>query len=341
MPEFKEKFIQTYEKLFVYDNKGTILEINDDNKNYLTKDYLGSTRAITNEQGKIIYNQDYEPYGKQLRTNVIDESHTYTGKEYDEETNLYYYGARYYDPELGRFTQVDPIGSIKSPYEAFNSNPNKYIDPDGNSAAFANSYISANKNLLDFTLGVASKIPLLAAQKGELKLYDETSGKVVDLPPQKKSEAYKKGEELGDILNLAGGIANIAKGISGLLSTIVPNPSLVTSVGITVPSAGSVESAVEGMGKVGVGVAVVALEKKGSESKDHIRSKDAVRKENKEAVYYVKEHFKQKYGRYPTEEEFKEYKRHLHETGQIPETVDEMRSKKEPNRGFDRGPTKY
>ncbi len=58
----------------------------------------------------------------------------FTGKEQDAETGLYYYGARYYDPRLGRFLSVDPLASKApgwSPYRAFFCNPIRYTDPDG------------------------------------------------------------------------------------------------------------------------------------------------------------------------------------------------------------------
>jgi RHS repeat-associated protein len=68
----------------------------------------------------------------------IDEKYKYTGKEKDA-TGLYYFGARYYDPTIGRFITRDPIkGNIMNP-QSLNSyvyclnNPMKYIDPDGES----------------------------------------------------------------------------------------------------------------------------------------------------------------------------------------------------------------
>jgi len=68
--------------------------------------------------------------------NYITEKYKYTGKEKDI-TGLYYYGARYYDPTIGRFITRDPIkGSIMNPqtlnpYVYCLNNPMKYVDPDG------------------------------------------------------------------------------------------------------------------------------------------------------------------------------------------------------------------
>jgi len=56
------------------------------------------------------------------------ERFSFTGKELDEE--LYYFNARYYDPNLGRFTSVDPVKD-NLPYVYVNNNPMNFIDPTG------------------------------------------------------------------------------------------------------------------------------------------------------------------------------------------------------------------
>ena len=57
----------------------------------------------------------------------------FQGREYDAETGLYYFRHRYYDPELGRFTQTDPMGYADSMnlYQAFNQSPMNFNDPMG------------------------------------------------------------------------------------------------------------------------------------------------------------------------------------------------------------------
>jgi len=53
----------------------------------------------------------YDTFGKFQRFgNAVKNTYGFTGREYDEETGLYYYRARYYDPETGRFISKDPIG---------------------------------------------------------------------------------------------------------------------------------------------------------------------------------------------------------------------------------------
>ena len=60
----------------------------------------------------------------------VDE-HRFTGKETDRGTGLVYFGARYYDPEVGRWTTVDPGRQGLNWYVYCNDNPLKYVDPDG------------------------------------------------------------------------------------------------------------------------------------------------------------------------------------------------------------------
>ncbi len=58
----------------------------------------------------------------------------YTGQELDQETGLYYYGARYYDPRVSVFLGVDPLAEKYagwSPYNYVMGNPVRFVDPDG------------------------------------------------------------------------------------------------------------------------------------------------------------------------------------------------------------------
>jgi RHS repeat-associated protein len=65
------------------------------------------------------------PFGQEI---INNNRFSFTGKELDED--LYYFGARYYSPELGKFTSIDPIEQ-KYPYSYTHNNPMNLIDPDG------------------------------------------------------------------------------------------------------------------------------------------------------------------------------------------------------------------
>ena len=107
---------------------------------YYHQDHLGSSNSITDETGRQIQLLEYYPFGEvrvNSRTTGADVTHKFTGKELDEETGLYFYEARYYDPVLARFITPDTIISRPGDPQDFNryayarNNPLKYTDPTG------------------------------------------------------------------------------------------------------------------------------------------------------------------------------------------------------------------
>jgi RHS repeat-associated protein len=81
-------------------------------------DHLGNVRALTSETGSIVSQVDYYPFGEELGLTGSPGRYTYNGNEFDDEYgfDLYYYGARYMDPALGRFTTPDPVQDFVNPY---------------------------------------------------------------------------------------------------------------------------------------------------------------------------------------------------------------------------------
>lgn len=107
---------------------------------YYIQDHLGSNRKVLDDNVLEEQNNDYTPFGEAQTTGDSENGYKYTGKEQDSETGLYYYGARYYDSEMGRFMSADVIrGSLENPlslnrYSYVQNNPLKFIDPTGNKA---------------------------------------------------------------------------------------------------------------------------------------------------------------------------------------------------------------
>jgi RHS repeat-associated protein len=105
------------------------------NTYYYHKDHLGSTRSVTDSSKNIISASTYHPFGETV-VEEGSEHYLYTGKEKDS-TGLYYYGARHYDPQTGKFITRDLIKGRKSNSQTLNlytyclNNPIKYIDPTG------------------------------------------------------------------------------------------------------------------------------------------------------------------------------------------------------------------
>ena len=108
---------------------------------YLLTDHLGSVDVVLDEAGNVVERRDYLPYGSERLSdsapNSTQTAHKFTGKELDDETDLYYYGARYYDPLIGRFVSADPwSGDLNNPqtlnkYSYVLNNPLRYVDPTG------------------------------------------------------------------------------------------------------------------------------------------------------------------------------------------------------------------
>jgi RHS repeat-associated protein len=112
---------------------------------YYLKDHLGSTRMVLNEAGDPVEATMYQPYGTMVgipttETSALNVREKFTTKEFDEEggtgggdgLHLFYFGARYYDPEIGTWTSVDPMRQYLNSYLYCSNNPVLIVDSDGN-----------------------------------------------------------------------------------------------------------------------------------------------------------------------------------------------------------------
>ncbi|MDH5783039.1 MAG: hypothetical protein OEZ35_05180 [Candidatus Bathyarchaeota archaeon] len=131
---------------YVYGPIGRIARKSGDEIVYYHCDNLGSTRLMTNASVAVLTTMSYKPFGEKDEAYGDEERFAFNGKEEDPQTGLYYYGARYYDPETGRFTQPDAYtGKLGNPqaqnrYIYCTDNPLKYIDPTGHTGNPANNY---------------------------------------------------------------------------------------------------------------------------------------------------------------------------------------------------------
>ena len=100
-------------------------------------DHLGSTSLVTNLDGEVTQHVAYIPYGEvfiEERNGVWNTPYLFNAKELDEETGLYYYGARYLNPKDTRWLSVDPKWDEHqgmSPYAYCMGNPIRLVDPNG------------------------------------------------------------------------------------------------------------------------------------------------------------------------------------------------------------------
>ena len=89
------------------------VEVEKKSLGYIYQDPLGSAVIMADKKGNIVQQEEYAPFGELLysvyRNNKTKNNYKFTGKELDEESGMHYFGARYYDPKLGRFITKDPI----------------------------------------------------------------------------------------------------------------------------------------------------------------------------------------------------------------------------------------
>jgi RHS repeat-associated protein len=164
-------------KLSHYSNPNGLYDSGYERKNIYTyhPDHLGSANYITDPGGKQFEHIEYTPYGETwiddgTNLNIID--YRFTSKELDKHTGLYYFGARYLDPQSSRWLSPDPalpeyvpemplndearqrngklpgMGGVFNPlnmqlYHYAANNPLKYVDPNGKTPVFVYLYANA------------------------------------------------------------------------------------------------------------------------------------------------------------------------------------------------------
>ena len=89
---------------------------------YYHPDHLGSSSYITNLDGEVVQHIEYVPFGEvfiEERNNIWNTPYLFNAKEFDEETGLYYYGARYYEPRLSLWMSTDPMEEKYPDYSTY------------------------------------------------------------------------------------------------------------------------------------------------------------------------------------------------------------------------------
>lgn len=119
---------------------------------YYHGDHLGSATVTTDARGALVEETAFYPFGtprSQYQPGQIAEDYTFTQKERDRESHLYYYGRRYYHPALGRWLSTDPEeekGGGLNLYAYAQENPLKYVDPDGGEVKVTPTFSGTGKH---------------------------------------------------------------------------------------------------------------------------------------------------------------------------------------------------
>ena len=116
---------------------------------YNITDHLNSANLSIDSVGNVVEKIDYLPFGAErvnVGTGAFTATHTFTDQEKDTESGLLYFGARYYNPTIARFTQPDPVvldptrgefqvilfaPQLQNAYSYTANNPLKYVDEEG------------------------------------------------------------------------------------------------------------------------------------------------------------------------------------------------------------------
>ncbi len=194
-------------------------------------DHLGSTSYITDATGEVYQHLEYFAFGETFveeQGNTDKLPYKFNGKELDEETGLYYYGARYYDAKTSIFLSSDPL-TEKAPgwtsYRAFFNNPIRFSDPDGRWEWDSNGNLVAQKGDQSYSLAkflgtsqknamtILNRSGVTANDKGVLNLkegqalakkdlwvgFKSASGKVVNNSEEATSHYFKGNGESADV----------------------------------------------------------------------------------------------------------------------------------------------
>ncbi len=163
-------------------------------------DHLGSTSMVTDAEGYITQNVSYIPYGEvfvEERNGVWNTPYLFNAKELDEETGMYYYGARYLNPKDTRWISVDPLFEKyvgMSPYGYCAGNPVGLVDPDGKATYLVVEtkgtghtfiLVVTGKKVIVYTYGRYAEGGVMGGQGVLLKLENEAAEKYM------KTELYR------------------------------------------------------------------------------------------------------------------------------------------------------
>jgi RHS repeat-associated protein len=177
---------------------------------YYLEDHLGSNDILMSAAGQPVEQMLYFPYGSEESPTAISSAwagylaanagsvpgdrtrHRFTGHYLDDETGLYYLGARYYHPRLGRFVTADPL-FVTEPercetstvecnlYGYANNNPLTYYDPDGRKIEFAPGVSMAYKKDYETAIKYLQGSPTAAAL---IKSLQDDPGVIYLRPPE-------------------------------------------------------------------------------------------------------------------------------------------------------------
>ena len=127
-------------------------ELRSSTTSFYEADGLGSISSLTNAAGSVADTYTYDSYGNLTASSgSVSNPFSYTGREFDSETGLYYYRNRYYDSQSGRFTGEDPLlfgGGDANFYAYVGGSPTDFVDPSGLERLCLFSFLCPDEHIL-------------------------------------------------------------------------------------------------------------------------------------------------------------------------------------------------
>jgi RHS repeat-associated protein len=227
----------THNTIYYHDTNGQLLsrEDSDGSKYFYHPDHLGSTNVITDESANLVERTTYLPFGATFEGG--NDRYTFTGKESDSNTDLMYYGARYYSPFLRQFSQPDmEIPDVYDPQQI-------------------NRYAYARNNPLKFEDKTGKAINLATAAIGAV------AGAVIGYSVSVLTQAYQSGWDFSNVdygstaLKVAS-VGAVSGGVAGL--TFGAGNAIIATAGLTGKAALAAEGAATVASSVAAGQASIA-----------------------------------------------------------------------------------
>ena len=188
---------------------------------YIQQDHLGSTAAVSDEYGDAVATINYFSFGEtRSTTGTLAMDKLFTGQRLDS-TGLYYYGARYYDPQIGRFISPDIyVKEYASPqslnrYTYVLNNPFKYTDPTGWDTEGTGGYFN-----LGFGIGISVDVLRVTDTQGN-KGWTLTVSFLGTTPNAGAGYQYQKTN--ADSINNLKGLSGGAGGSTGKIPWYIPS----------------------------------------------------------------------------------------------------------------------
>ena len=203
---------------------------------YYHPDHLGSSSYITNLDGEVVQHIEYVPFGEvfvEERNNIWNTPYLFNAKEFDEETGLYYYGARYLDPRLSLWISTDQEEETfpnVSSYVYCMDNPIIFLEPDGDSPTLITAGIGG---LIGGVIGAGVEASSQFLSNGRISSWKAVGG------------AATQGAITGAVAGLTGGASLVvsvsasgtANVVGGMANRAIQGENVMSPKGILVDAA--------------------------------------------------------------------------------------------------------